>query len=80
LILVHFILLHVSGSNSPTGLNANTDKVPFHVYFVTKDVYGFIIMGIILSLLVFYTPNLLGDPENFINANPLVTPVHIMPE
>jgi ubiquinol-cytochrome c reductase cytochrome b subunit len=50
------------------------------VYFVTKDVYGFIVMAIILSMLVFYTPNLLGDPENFINANPLVTPVHIMPE
>lgn len=80
LIIVHLVLLHVNGSNSPTGLNPNSDKVPFHIYFTTKDAYGFILMFILLTLLVFYTPNYLGDPENFINANPLVTPVHIMPE
>lgn len=80
LILVHLILLHATGSNSPIGLNTNTDKVPFHTYFITKDFFGFILLGIILSLFIFYIPNFLGDPENFINANPLVTPVHIMPE
>ena len=80
LILIHLVLLHVSGSNSPIGLNTNTDKVPFHTYFITKDFYGFILLGILLSSLIFYNPNLLGDPENFINANPLVTPIHIMPE
>lgn len=80
LILVHLVFLHTTGSNSPIGLNPNSDKVPFHVYFTTKDIYGFIIIGILLSSLVFYAPNILGDPENFINANPLVTPVHIMPE
>ncbi len=80
LIFVHLIFLHTTGSNSPIGLNPNSDKVPFHVYFTTKDFYGFILIGILLSLLVFYMPNTLGDPENFINANPLVTPVHIMPE
>ena len=80
LIIVHLVLLHVNGSNSPTGLNPNSDKVPFHIYFTTKDAYGFILMFILLTLLVFYAPNYLGDPENFINANPLVTPVHIMPE
>jgi ubiquinol-cytochrome c reductase cytochrome b subunit len=80
LIIVHLVLLHVNGSNSPIGLNPNSDKVPFHVYFVTKDAYGFLLLGILLSLLIFYAPNVLGDPENFINANPLVTPVHIMPE
>ena len=80
LILVHLVLLHETGSNSPIGLNTNTDKVPFHTYFITKDLFGFILLGIMLSLFIFYTPNLLGDPENFINANPLVTPVHIMPE
>ena len=80
LIIVHLVLLHVSGSNSPTGLNPNSDKVPFHIYFTTKDTYGFVLMFILLTLLVFYAPNYLGDPENFINANPLVTPVHIMPE
>ena len=80
LILIHLILLHTTGSNSPIGLNTNTDKVPFHTYFITKDLFGFILLGIMLSLLIFYIPNFLGDPENFINANPLVTPVHIMPE
>lgn len=80
LIFIHLIFLHTTGSNSPIGLNPNSDKVPFHVYFTTKDFYGFILIGILLSLLVFYMPNTLGDPENFINANPLVTPVHIMPE
>jgi len=72
--------LHSAGSNSPTGLNANSDKVPFHVYFTSKDLYGFFLIGILISLLIFYIPNYLGDPENFIDANPLVTPVHIMPE
>ena len=80
LILVHLVLLHTTGSNSPLGLNPDSDKVPFHVYYTTKDVYGFILLGILISILIFYTPNFLGDPENFINANPLVTPVHIMPE
>lgn len=80
LMVVHLVLLHTTGSNSPTGLNPNSDKVPFHIYFTTKDAYGFILLLLFLSLLIFYIPNYLGDPENFINANPLVTPVHIMPE
>ena len=65
LIIIHLILLHFSGSNSPIGLNANTDKVPFHVYFITKDFYGVVMLGILPSLLVFYNPNLLGDPESY---------------
>lgn len=80
LIIIHIVLLHETGSNSPVGLNPNSDKVPFHIYFTTKDVYGFILLGILISILIFYIPNTLGDPENFIKANPLVTPVHIMPE
>ena len=80
LILVHLIFLHTTGSNSPIGLNPNSDKVPFHIYFTSKDLYGFILISIFICILVFYGPNVLGDPENFINANPLVTPVHIMPE
>lgn len=80
IIIVHLVLLHVTGSNSPTGLNSNSDKLPFHWYFIIKDAYGIILMAIFISLLIFYVPNYLGDPENFINANPLVTPVHIMPE
>lgn len=80
LIIVHLVLLHQSGSNSPTGLNPNSDKVPFHIYFTTKDAYGFVLLGIMISVLIFFIPNVLGDPENFIKANPLVTPIHIMPE
>lgn len=80
LVLIHIILLHENGSNNPTGLNTNTDKIPFHIYFTTKDIYGIILLMILISLLIFYIPNYLGDPENFIKANPLVTPVHIMPE
>ena len=80
LIIIHVVLLHSTGSNSPTGLNTNSDKIPFHTYFTTKDFYGFILLCIFLAYLVFYSPNLLGDPENFIKANSLVTPIHIMPE
>ena len=78
--IVHVVLLHERGSNSPLGINPNSDKVPFHVYYTTKDIYGFTLITILIIVLSFYIPNLLGDPENFIKANPLVTPVHIMPE
>ena len=77
---IHVVLLHEHGSNSPIGVNANSDKVPFHAYFSSKDAYGFVLLFILLTILVFYAPNVLGDPENYIKANPLVTPVHIMPE
>lgn len=80
LVFVHIIFLHVTGSNNPTGLNSVSDRIPFHSYFSVKDFYGFILLFIFLGYLVFYNPNLLGDPENFIKANSLVTPVHIMPE
>lgn len=78
--LIHLLFLHETGSNNPIGLNANIDKIPFHPYFTYKDIVGFIIILIILILLVLIRPNLLGDPDNFIPANPLVTPVHIQPE
>ena len=80
LVFIHIILLHTTGSNNPLGLNSDSDKIPFHSYFIVKDLLGFILLFMFLSYLVFYAPNLLGDPENFIKANPLVTPVHIMPE
>ena len=80
LVFIHIIFLHVTGSNSPTGLSTNSDKIPFHTYFTTKDFYGFLLLIMFLLYLVFFNSNLLGDPENFIKANSLVTPVHIMPE
>nr|YP_009526280.1 cytochrome b [Neolucanus maximus]AXU40294.1 cytochrome b [Neolucanus maximus] len=80
LVMIHLLFLHQTGSNNPLGTNSNIDKIPFHPYFSYKDVFGFITMTVTLTLLTLMSPNLLGDPENFIPANPLVTPVHIQPE
>lgn len=78
--LIHLLFLHQTGSNNPIGLNSNIDKIPFHPYFSYKDIVGFIIIIAALILLTLINPYLLGDPDNFIPANPLVTPVHIQPE
>nr|YP_006883523.1 cytochrome b [Takydromus wolteri]AFN87680.1 cytochrome b [Takydromus wolteri] len=78
--LVHLLFLHETGSNNPTGLNSNTDKIPFHPYFTYKDLLGGLVMISCLLSLALLSPNLLGDPENFSPANPLVTPPHIKPE
>jgi len=78
--LIHLLFLHQTGSNNPLGLNKNTDKIPFHPYFTTKDIVGFAIALIALTVLALKEPYILRDPDNFIPANPLVTPVHIQPE
>nr|YP_009183763.1 cytochrome b [Heliothis subflexa]ALN38373.1 cytochrome b [Heliothis subflexa] len=78
--MIHLLFLHQTGSNNPLGLNSNLDKIPFHPFFVFKDLIGFIILMFILTILTLTNPYLLGDPDNFIPANPLVTPVHIQPE
>nr|UJG45174.1 cytochrome b [Dolichopus brevipennis] len=78
--MIHLLFLHQTGSNNPLGINSNSDKIPFHPYFSFKDIVGFIIMIMALTLLTLISPNLLGDPDNFTPANPLVTPVHIQPE
>nr|YP_010169257.1 cytochrome b [Sarcophaga tsinanensis]QRZ04179.1 cytochrome b [Sarcophaga tsinanensis]UFH78334.1 cytochrome b [Sarcophaga tsinanensis] len=78
--MIHILFLHETGSNNPMGVNSNIDKIPFHPYFTFKDIVGFIVMTTILILLVLINPYLLGDPDNFIPANPLVTPIHIQPE
>nr|QQV69868.1 cytochrome b [Opisthoteuthis sp. JN-2021] len=80
MVLLHFLFLHESGSSNPLGVSSNMDKVPFHQYHTYKDVLGFLIMLFILIELVMLFPNFLGDAENFIPANPLVTPEHIKPE
>lgn len=80
LVLVHLMALHEHGSNNPTGLGSNTDKVTFHPYFTYKDLFGFIIFLVIFCYFVFFNPNYLGHPDNYIPANPLVTPSHIVPE
>nr|ATN40461.1 cytochrome b [Phaneroptera falcata] len=80
MVMIHLLFLHQTGSNNPLGLNSNIDKIPFHPYFSYKDIFGFIIMIMSLTTLTLLEPYLLGDPDNFIPANPLVTPVHIQPE
>nr|UQJ75194.1 cytochrome b [Epicalotermes aethiopicus] len=80
MVMIHLMFLHQTGSNNPLGLKSDTDKIPFHPYFITKDIMGFIILIMILSTLSLKEPYILGDPDNFIPANPLVTPVHIQPE
>nr|CCD33257.1 cytochrome b [Trachemys venusta callirostris] len=80
LTLVHLLFLHETGSNNPTGLNSNIDKIPFHPYFSYKDLLGIILMLALLLTLTLFSPNLLGDPDNFTPANPLSTPPHIKPE
>nr|AAY43260.1 cytochrome b [Pelophylax nigromaculatus]AAY43302.1 cytochrome b [Pelophylax nigromaculatus] len=78
--MIHLLFLHQTGSSNPTGLNSNLDKVSFHPYFSYKDLLGFVIMLGALASLSTFAPNLLGDPDNFTPANPLVTPPHIKPE
>nr|YP_010715438.1 cytochrome b [Phalera assimilis]WDE24570.1 cytochrome b [Phalera assimilis] len=78
--MIHLLFLHQTGSNNPLGLNSNLDKIPFHPFFTFKDLIGFIIILFLLVMLTLINPYLLGDPDNFIPANPLVTPVHIQPE
>nr|AAX14594.1 cytochrome b [Osphronemus exodon] len=78
--IIHLLFLHETGSNNPIGLNSNVDKISFHPYFSYKDLLGFAILFIALITLSLFSPNLLGDPDNFTPANPLVTPPHIKPE
>jgi len=80
LALIHLLFLHQTGSNNPIGLKRKVDKTPFHIYYSTKDLVGFLLLVFVLLSLALFSPNLLTDPENFIPANPLVTPVHIQPE
>nr|YP_009689602.1 cytochrome b [Lepidurus arcticus]QCZ36047.1 cytochrome b [Lepidurus arcticus] len=78
--MIHLLFLHQTGSNNPIGITSDMDSVPFHPYFSIKDLVGFMIMLMSLVTLSLLDPYLLGDPDNFIPANPLVTPAHIQPE
>nr|WNH37023.1 cytochrome b [Nezumia stelgidolepis]WNH38415.1 cytochrome b [Nezumia stelgidolepis] len=78
--LLHLLFLHETGSTNPTGMNSDTDKIPFHPFYSYKDLLGFVLLLVPLAILALFAPNLLGDPDNFIPANPLVTPPHIKPE
>lgn len=81
LVAVHIFLLHEDGSNNPLGVDiVKIDKAPFSPYFMIKDLFGIIVFLILFCLLITLAPNLLGHPDNYVPANPLVTPAHIVPE
>ena len=80
LIIVHLIALHIGGSNNPIGLDSNIDKLVFHPYYSIKDLFGYTIFILLYIYLIFFDPNWLGHSDNYIPANPLVTPTHIQPE
>jgi quinol-cytochrome oxidoreductase complex cytochrome b subunit len=81
-VVLHIWALHVPGSNNPSGIEKKTDKdtLPFHPYFTVKDGFALVLFLILLSWFLFYIPNYLGDADNYIEANPLQTPAHIVPE
>ena len=78
--LLHLCLLHKYGSNNPLGINTDITSVPFYPYFYVKDFFSFWIFLLGYLTIVFFGPNLLGHPDNYIPANPMVTPAHIVPE
>ena len=80
LVIVHLSLLHTTGSNNPLGINKNIDTVSFYPYFYVKDLFAFFALLAFFSFFVFFYPNALGHADNYIPANPLVTPAHIVPE
>jgi len=80
LVLVHLSLLHENGSNNPLGITKSISVISFYPYFYIKDLFAFLILIFSFSLLIFYFPNFLGHSDNYIPANPLVTPPHIVPE
>ena len=78
--ILHLLFLHQTGSNNPLGIKSTINIVPFHIYYTFKDIVGFTVLLISLTFIALFFPNILGDAENFIPANPLVTPIHIKPE
>ena len=80
LVFIHLILLHGNGSTNPTGIDNKFNKIPFYPYFYIKDLFSLLIFLIIIFYFIYFNPNALGHPDNYIKANPLVTPAHIVPE
>ena len=81
-VLLHLVALHTHGSNNPLGIDRKgpQDSIPFHPYYTVKDLFGLGVFLIVYAALVFYAPNFFGEPDNYIPANPLQTPPHIVPE
>jgi len=79
-VIFHLAALHLHGSNNPLGVNASVDKISFYPYFWVKDVFGWALFGLLYLGFVSFAPNLLGHTDNYIEANSMVTPAHIVPE
>ncbi len=81
-VLLHLVALHRFGSNNPLGIDMKgpQDSIPFHPYYTIKDMFGLCVFLLIYAFFIFYAPNFLGNPDNYIPANPLLTPNHIVPE
>ncbi len=81
-VFLHIVALHITGSNNPLGIEPKgpQDTLPFHPYYTAKDSFGMVVYFIVFAVLVFFAPNYLGHPDNYIPADPLVTPAHIVPE
>lgn len=80
LSIIHLAALHQYGSNNPLGTNSGTDKIGFYPYFYVKDLVAWVVFALVFSFFVYFYPNLLGHPDNYIPANPMATPAHIVPE
>ncbi|MBN9530705.1 MAG: cytochrome b [Alphaproteobacteria bacterium] len=82
LVILHIWALHQHGSNNPLGIDKkdSRDTIPFHPYYTIKDLFGIAVFLLVFSIFLFYSPNFFGEPDNYIEANPLVTPAHIVPE
>ncbi|WP_372005505.1 cytochrome b N-terminal domain-containing protein [Tistrella mobilis] len=81
-VVLHLAALHTHGSNNPLGIDKKTKKdvIPFHPYYTIKDLFGLGVFLIFFSVFLFFAPNFFGEPDNYLQANPLVTPAHIVPE
>jgi len=81
-VFLHIAALHITGSNNPLGIDVKSpqDTIPFHPYYTAKDSIGICVYFLVFAILVFFAPNFFNEPDNFIPANPLVTPAHIVPE
>lgn len=80
IVIIHLFFLHTTGSSNPLGVNRNFNKIPFHIYFTSKDIYGFIFFLFFFFIINLEIPYIFNDPDNFIPANSIITPIHIQPE
>jgi quinol-cytochrome oxidoreductase complex cytochrome b subunit len=80
LVIIHIIFLHDHGSSNPIGIVVPFDSIHFHPYYTIKDIYGIFLILVLFFMFVFFYPEVLGHSDNYIKANPLVTPEHIVPE